>query len=962
MRLRRTSRLALAALLLLLAVPARGAGLLDPLLRFRQLRTAHFTIYFHQGEERLAARLAALVEPVRIDVGTALGTEPPAHTHVILADQSESANGWATPLPRNTVFLHAAAPSGADFIGRTDDWLRLVFTHEYTHIVHLDRSRGWARVARGLLGRSAIAFPNLWLPQWQVEGLATFEESALAGEGRLHAGDFRAVERVAAATGQTLGLDRASGGLVRWPGGHAAYSSGLGFHAYLVDRFGAASLGRLAARTAGRVPLFGTGAFRGVYGQSLGSLWRDYAATLLATAPEVTRSPATALTARGYLQAGPRFVPGACASCPDAIVYASQSPDRFPSLRSVEPDGTGDRQLTTRYLGSTTGVSMNLLVFDQQDLHRDVAMLSDLYAFDRRSRRVTALSHGARLQDPDLSKDERFIVAVREERGRRDLVVGELVHAADALTLSDVRVLASGEDSQFGAPRWSPDGLRVVAERRRLGALPEVVVVDRETGSVQQSLADDHARIVTPAWRPDGRAVVAAADFDGGWFELYEFALDGSQAVRRLTRSAGALWPDVSADGRTLTFAGYGPRGYDVFVAPYAPVGDPVRQLRAPAVQAPAVEVADVSAARRYSPLPTLGPTTWTPLVVATSDQTRLGGTVFGADVLDRHAWGASLSWLVDGPSVVRPVPGREPDWSAVYAYRRWTPSLFGSASRETLFRRVRTSSTPGVSTVAMQQDQQQAGVLWPLVRVRTSAQVLASVVRTESRYRLADGDRASTLVAARAALARDTTQRHGYSISRETGLNAGATIEVARRALGSAADATTATIDLRAYAPGAALHHVVALRGAVGSSTGLDLARQSFDIGAVGASPSVIDFSGSALGLFRGATRGAQAGSRLVVTNLEYRFPLAIVERGRGTLPLMVRTLHGSVFADAARLRGSLDPSDDGWRRAFGAELSTDVVVGYALPMAASVGVAWSHDAGGSRGARIYARLGRAF
>ena len=141
----RTRLLAVATLLVLLATPARGAGLLDPFLRFRQVRIAHFTIYFHQGEERLAARLAAMAEEVRVQVGDALGTEPPARTHVILADQSESANGWATPLPRNTIFLNAAVPSGADFIGQTDEWLRLVFTHEYTHIVHLDRSRGLAR-------------------------------------------------------------------------------------------------------------------------------------------------------------------------------------------------------------------------------------------------------------------------------------------------------------------------------------------------------------------------------------------------------------------------------------------------------------------------------------------------------------------------------------------------------------------------------------------------------------------------------------------------------------------------------------------------------------------------------------------------------------------------------------------------------------------------------------------------
>ena len=80
------------------------------------------------------------------------------------------------------IVVTAVWPAGSEFIGNVDDWLRYVFTHEFTHIVHLDRSIGWARLLRGIFGRTAIAFPNLFLPAWQIEGLATYEESALAAE------------------------------------------------------------------------------------------------------------------------------------------------------------------------------------------------------------------------------------------------------------------------------------------------------------------------------------------------------------------------------------------------------------------------------------------------------------------------------------------------------------------------------------------------------------------------------------------------------------------------------------------------------------------------------------------------------------------------------------------------------------------------------------------------------------
>src|SRR5262245_22429350 len=216
---------------------ASGATVFDPALRFRTLATDHFVVYFHQGEDLLARRLAGIAEDTWRSLRVPFGAALPPRTHVVLVDQSEGANGYATPLPYNTVVVTAAWPAGSDFIGNTDDWLRLVFTHEFTHIVHLDRSEGLARVGRRLFGRMPFVFPNLYLPTWQIEGLATYEESIVTGGGRLHAGDFGAVVREDAKRGTLLPLDRVNGGVTDWPSGLAPYAYGLGFHQYLADRF-----------------------------------------------------------------------------------------------------------------------------------------------------------------------------------------------------------------------------------------------------------------------------------------------------------------------------------------------------------------------------------------------------------------------------------------------------------------------------------------------------------------------------------------------------------------------------------------------------------------------------------------------------------------------------------------------------------------------------------------------------
>jgi hypothetical protein len=230
------------------------------------------------------------------------------------------------------IFVTAAAPPGSDFIGRTDDWLRLVFTHEFTHIVHLDRSEGWAQIFRGVFGRASLAFPNTWLPVWQIEGLAAWEESAITGEGRLHAGDFRAIERETARSGRAVPIDRVNGGLTDWPAGLAPYAFGLGFHDYLSQRFGEERFSALAARTSRSLPFFGSRAK--VCGESLGDLWNGIARPRLKghRTPRTCRllEPVDALvTHDGFTIASPRFAPAACRNCPQEIVYAVRNPGGF---------------------------------------------------------------------------------------------------------------------------------------------------------------------------------------------------------------------------------------------------------------------------------------------------------------------------------------------------------------------------------------------------------------------------------------------------------------------------------------------------------------------------------------------------------------------------------------------------------------------------------------------------------
>jgi hypothetical protein len=958
--------------LLLVAAPA-AAQQFDPAYRFRALPTEHFVIYFHQGEDRLAARLAVIAEETWRALEAPLGTRPPARTHVILVDPTDSANGWATPLPRDTIAIYAVWPAGSDLL-RTDDWLRIVFTHEFTHIVHLDRSEGWARIARNIFGRMPLAFPNLFLPTWQIEGLAVYEESAITHNGRLEAGDFRAIVDEAARARRLEPLDRVNGGLTDWPGGGAQYAYGASFHKYLADLYGVETLATLARETARSLPYLAETAFKRVYGKSLGTLWREYEASVLASTTAATTAVTTAartittkednatrLTHHNFMVSGPRFAPPSCPSCAPELYYSVVDADHFPALYRLRAGGTPERVIT-RFLGATTGPGRDTIYFDELDVARNAGLYSDLHALDRATRGVRRVTTGARLVDPDLSPDARTIVAAQNWPGRRDLV---LVHLDAGRAPATIATLVAADDTQFNAPRWSPDGRLIVAERQQIGRQPELVVVDPGTREVRVIASDPAMRWVTPGWRPDGRAIVAAADRDAGPFNLYELDLVSGRPRQLTHTTGGATWPAVSPDGKTIVYVGYTADGFDLFQIPYLAAGAAPDAAGTSAIAFPPLAgqnptpPIDLSSARPYSPWSTLWPTSWSPVIERPHQQTRVGAAVAGWDVLAYHFYSAQATWGMYSPVDAPAGSGSGADWSLAYVYARWQPQFWVTASRE--------SSFYAPEAFTLQERKLEAGVTYQIAHVRATQTLTTSFLRAVDHFTFPGQDRISVnRSAARGGWSLQTAHRYGNSISAEGGIAAGATAELVRRGLGSAADATTVTGDARAYLPGIGEHHVIAVRFAGGSTTGDRNLGRVFLLGGAGPNGSVIDFGSSAFSLLRGFPSNTFGGTRIAVANVDYRWPIAKIERGLGTWPIFLHTIHAAVFVDAGHAwtppAQRFSASDI--KTSIGAELSADFILAYRLPLTATFGAAWGRD--GSRlvanGATVYLRIGRAF
>src|SRR5256885_277744 len=230
----------LAAAFFLCAARAMSAQL-PPNEDWRTLHTRHFRIHFTPPLEDEARRAAVNAERAYAQLSTEL--VPPRGTiDLVVSDNVDYVNGYATPFPSNRIVLFAHPPTDASGLRNYADWNALVVTHELTHIFHLDRSRGFWRGAQAIFGRNPLLFPNLYEPRWVLEGLAVYYESRLTGVGRLESSEHSMIARAAALANRLPTLQELSPGTSGFSGGGGLYIYGSVVFDYLSRTRGPASI------------------------------------------------------------------------------------------------------------------------------------------------------------------------------------------------------------------------------------------------------------------------------------------------------------------------------------------------------------------------------------------------------------------------------------------------------------------------------------------------------------------------------------------------------------------------------------------------------------------------------------------------------------------------------------------------------------------------------------------------
>jgi len=196
-----------------------------PGIDWKKIETPHFEIIFNEKHEDLGRRYAEYAE-LAYQYLVPVFKEAPAKTALIINDNTDQANGWATYLPYPHMMIFPTLPLPDSTISTYDYWGLGLIIHEYAHILSFYPAHGLYTPFKYILG--SVVRPLALTPRWYLEGLAVAMETRFTTSGRLRSTDTQAAIRAYIQDKKLhdMTISKINEGDDTWPYGGAPYLFG----------------------------------------------------------------------------------------------------------------------------------------------------------------------------------------------------------------------------------------------------------------------------------------------------------------------------------------------------------------------------------------------------------------------------------------------------------------------------------------------------------------------------------------------------------------------------------------------------------------------------------------------------------------------------------------------------------------------------------------------------------------
>jgi len=631
----------------------------------------HFTITYPENNTLMADKALNIAERVHLELAPFFGQVPLTKTKMVLVDDFDFSNGWATYLPYAQIRLFSSPPDSVSGLETNDDWLHGLIRHEYVHILQVQMARGFPKVANKIFGNIFFAYPHSITPSFMLEGLATYlETNDELGYGRLQGSFYHMQMRAEVAAERLKTLGDVSAPLRAWPLG-MQYLYGSYFYQFLAETHSEKSIQDYLYKYSGQgIPAFMQNySMSSIVGKNFDQLWQDYHQWLrdkFADEIYLLKNLGEQGEALTIEQGRQGLFKDVTSSEADSYYFIDSNGEDTPVLTHY---GKGEFSI----LAKTKNV-LSLDVNGQQDIvasrmitWKDGRAWADVYLLvdGITGKKWQAITSRSRLRNVRWLNN-KVMIASRKINGVSELVlldkqgtIKRLWRGEDETTvLGDYDVSAKG------------DYIIIAVKRALQGWNLERINMDR--GSSLESVKLTSWQMITntkaiensPQILPNGN-ILYSADYDG----IYNIFLlddqkvesnssnDVSFKVTQLTDMlTGAFEPKAIIEKGNSTpseiiFQAYTADGFEMRTIPFNeavlnssesfPLTKQQGQYNYPAPYSIEVEKSE---AEDYQPWSSLLPTWWFPYFGATAEANQTGFETGGSDVLGRHNYALQLA------------------------------------------------------------------------------------------------------------------------------------------------------------------------------------------------------------------------------------------------------------------------------------------------------------------------------
>ena len=622
---------------------------------WKTAETAHFRIHYEARNEAYVLRMGSMAERVHDRLSGWLKWQPKEKTELVILDNADFSNGYASPIPYNRFSIFLPTPVEGQLVGQ-DAWLETVLTHEYIHTLQLDMAEGAPEKVRDVFGRlnnlfSIFVFPQIFAPSWVTEGLSVYGESDNAEQhGRLNSAWYDAQMRMEVTRGlrslTELSFEGYSGS--RWPFGQI-YLYGAYFFEFIEARYGRNKIQNyIQIYSSNLIPWRMDNRSQRVFGKPAEEVWREYQDYLkskfkiqLEQIARKGRATTKTLHDRQFIN---RFL---TASSEGDLYFFHDDASSHPVVQRLRQDGSLETLFEFQGVVHLDWHDQSGLLISRRSVCDNLKLYTDLYRWRPGDGEPKRLTHCGRYPRAAWHPDGSEIAAVLLEQSSSKIVLldaqGEVMQT----------ITPSGDNDVIGHIAWSPDGLELVAAVKgdKDDWNLELLNVDRRQWWWLTRSKDVEIR---PQFSADGRKVYFLSDRNGVW-NLRQLVLATGE-VSTLSNTLSAIAEAQQMPDEGFRLVEYQSDGEAIIaLTDNRPVGESYPAIDtayasvAPGEERRADESIAFESISEYSPLNTLKPTSWFPLLSLGEDETSYAGVIIGgADVLGFHRWSALPVYYLD--------------------------------------------------------------------------------------------------------------------------------------------------------------------------------------------------------------------------------------------------------------------------------------------------------------------------